>query len=290
MKLGVICDGISRDLDRALTVMTEFGLEYAELQFVDDKEIGDQTEDEVRAIGQLIARHGKQVSCLSRHLFAGTTAANRPGDELHRRHMDDLKRVIDIAHALGAPLVRVMTPKKEAILWGEGGAEIWNVAGGAWDATLALMQPAIELARSEGVVLVVETGNGTMIHSGYTARRLVDDLDAGDVLKVLWDPANCCWCHDVAYPDAYDEVRGDTLGHVHLKDVIVDTPRSLLRVCRFGDGDLGPHFEDIADALRRDSYGGVISLESVFHPGNGNFEEGFRACIGEFRRVYGDDA
>ncbi|MCR9058045.1 MAG: hypothetical protein NXI02_11980 [Rhodobacteraceae bacterium] len=33
MKLGVICDGISRDLKHALTVMDEFGLDYAELQF-----------------------------------------------------------------------------------------------------------------------------------------------------------------------------------------------------------------------------------------------------------------
>ena len=36
MKLGVICDGISRNLDYALTVMDEFNLEYAELQFVGD--------------------------------------------------------------------------------------------------------------------------------------------------------------------------------------------------------------------------------------------------------------
>ena len=34
MKLGVICDGISRDLAHSLNVMDEFGLEYAELKFV----------------------------------------------------------------------------------------------------------------------------------------------------------------------------------------------------------------------------------------------------------------
>ena len=33
-KLGVITDGISRDLQHALTVINEFGLEYAELQFI----------------------------------------------------------------------------------------------------------------------------------------------------------------------------------------------------------------------------------------------------------------
>ena len=41
MKLGVICDGISRDLAHTVDVMDEFGLEYAELQFVGEKEVGD---------------------------------------------------------------------------------------------------------------------------------------------------------------------------------------------------------------------------------------------------------
>ena len=34
MKLGVICDGISRDLEHTVSVMNEFDLTYAELQFV----------------------------------------------------------------------------------------------------------------------------------------------------------------------------------------------------------------------------------------------------------------
>ena len=44
------------------------------------------------------------------------TVANRAGDELHVKHMDALKRVIDMAHIVGSPLVRIMTPKKEQIL------------------------------------------------------------------------------------------------------------------------------------------------------------------------------
>ena len=47
MKLGVITDGISRDLEHALQVMNETGLDYAELQFIWDKEIGDQTPEEI---------------------------------------------------------------------------------------------------------------------------------------------------------------------------------------------------------------------------------------------------
>lgn len=287
MKLGVICDGISRDLAHTVNVMDEFGLEYAELQFVGDTEVGDHSPDEIKAIDRLLRDRGKPVSCLSRHIFAGMTGANRPGDELHTKHMDALKRVIQMAHVVDCPLVRIMTPKKEQILWGLGGAEKWNVAHGAWDAMLPLIAPAIDVARDGGVTLVVETGNGTMVNSNYTGRKLIDDLDAKGILKILWDPANNCWCHERAYPNGYEEARDGYLGHIHIKDVLVDTPRSTLEVKAMGEGQLADQFQPIADALRADKYDGVISFESVYHPGNGNFEDGFRLCIDRFREIFG---
>lgn len=286
MKLGVICDGISRDLKHAIDVMDEFDLEYAELQFVGDTEVGDHSAQEIKEFDTLLRDRGKPVSCLSRHVFAGTTSANRPGDELHTKHMDALKRVIDMAHIVGSPLVRIMTQKKEQILWGRNGAEKWNVAHGAWDTMAPMIAPAVDLARAEGVTLVVETGNGTMVNSNYTARKLIDELDAMDALKVLWDPANNCWCHERAFPDGYDEVKDGYLGHVHIKDVAVDTPRATLEVRRMGEGQLADQFQPMADALRADGYDGVISFESVYHPGNGDFEAGFRQCVDRFNKVF----
>ncbi len=290
MKLGVICDGISRDLRHAVDVMDEFGLVYAELQFVGEKEVGDHSNEEIREIDTLLRDRGKSVSCLSRHIFAGMTTVNVPGDELHTRHMDALKRVIDMAHVVASPLVRIMTNKKEQILWGRNGAEKWNVAHGAWDKSLPLIAPACDLARDAGVTLVVETGNGTMVNSSYTARKLIDDLAAKDVLKVLWDPANNCWCHERAWPEGYDELRDGYLGHVHIKDVKVDTPRATLEVRRMGEGLLADQFQPIADAMRADGYDGVISYESVYHPGNGDFEDGFRLCVDRFKQVFGPAA
>ncbi|MEM9811794.1 MAG: sugar phosphate isomerase/epimerase family protein [Pseudomonadota bacterium] len=286
MKRGVICDGISRDLAHAIDVMDEFDLEYAELQFVGDTEVGDHSPEEVRAIDTLLRDRGKPVSCLSRHVFAGLTTANSAGDEAHTRHMDALKRVIEMAQVLGSPLVRIMTNKKEQIIWGRNGAEVWNVAKGAWEKTLPLIAPAVELARREGVTLVVETGNGTMVNSNYTARKLIDDLGAKDALKVLWDPANNCWCHERAWPDGYAEVADGYLGHLHIKDVQVDTPRATLEVREMGTGQLADQFQPIADALRTDGYDGVVSFESVYHPGNGNFEDGFRRSIDRFNAVF----
>ncbi len=288
MKLGVICDGISRDLRHAVDVMDEFGLEYAELQFVGDTEVGDHSSAEIREIDALLRDRGKPVSCLSRHIFAGMGKDNVAGDDLHCQHMDALKRVIEMSHVVGAPLVRIMTPRKEQILWGRNGAERWNVAHGAWDAMLHLIAPACDVARDAGVTLVVETGNGTMVNSNYTGRKLIDDLDAKDVLQVLWDPANNCWCHETAWPDGYDALRDGYLGHIHIKDVQVDTPRATLEVRQLGYGQLADQWQPMADALRRDAYDGVVSFESVYHPSSGDFEEGFRLCIDQFKAWFGD--
>ena len=287
MKLGVICDGISRDLYHALSVMSEFDLEYAELQFVWDKEVGDHDAQEIIKIKDLLEKHNKPVSCLSRHVFAGLTTQNKPGDDDHVRHMDALKRVIDMAHQLGSPLVRIMTSKKEQILWGHNGAEKWNVAKGAWDTLPPLIAPAVELARAEGVQLVVETGNGTMVNSNYTACKLIDELDAKDVLKVLWDPGNNCWCHELAYPDGFEAVKDGYLGHLHIKDVLVDTPKATLEVREMGTGQLAPLFAPMAEALRDNSYDGVISFESVYHTGDGDFENGFSKCVDLFKTHFG---
>lgn len=287
MKLGVICDGISRNLKHAVDVMDEFDLEYAELQFVGDTEVGDHSAEEIREIDSLLRDRGKPVSCLSRHIFAGLTTANVPGDEQHTSHMDALKRVIDMAHVVGSPLVRIMTNKKEQILWGRNGAEKWNVAHGAWAKTLPLMAPACDVARDAGLTLVVETGNGTMVNSNWTARKLIDDLGAKDVLKILWDPANNCWCHEEAWPRGYETAKDGYLGHIHIKDVQVDTPSATLEVRRLGEGQLADQFQPVADALRADSYDGVISLESVYHPGGGDFEAGFRLCVDRFKELFG---
>ena len=88
------------------------------------------------------------------------TSLNKAVDDLHTMHIDALKRVVDVAHVIGLPLVRMLTQRKEQILWGKNGAEKWNVVNGIWGSIAPMITLAAELVKSEGVVLVVETGNG----------------------------------------------------------------------------------------------------------------------------------
>ncbi len=223
---------------------------------------------------------------MSRHNFAGLPVGeSEVGDPRHSHHMDALRRCVATAKVLNCRLVRIMSFRKEMILFGSGGAECWNVATAAWDRLKLLLHPAVQLAEDEGVTLAVETGNGSMITSGWLGRKLVDEMGSAR-LRVLWDSGNSLYCAERPWPDGYEALAG-RLAHIHIKDVRVDIPRATVEQCRFGEGQMAPYFADLASALARDGYQGVVSLESVYRPPGGSFEDGFRASFPLFRETFG---
>ena len=154
-----ITDGISRDFEHALNVMAEFELEYAELQYLWDKEVGDLDAGEIqRAKGLLEARQMK-VACISRHNFVGMGVHQTAvGDSDYQKHDGGTQAM----HRHGAgpelPQARIMSFRREMIVFAKG-AEEWVVSTGAWEKLLELLHPPVELAAREGVQLVLETGN-----------------------------------------------------------------------------------------------------------------------------------
>jgi sugar phosphate isomerase/epimerase len=285
-KLGVITDGISRNLERALEVMTEAGLEYAELQFVWDKEVGDLSDDEMAKAQALIEAHGVRVSCVSRHNFVGMLVGQTEvGDASYSKHMDGLRRSIAMAKAFGTRLVRMMSFRREMIIFGRNGAEHWVASKGAWDKLLKLFEAPVLLAEDEDVTLVVETGNNAMITSGYLGRKLIDDLGSKH-LKILWDPCNSLYANEPTFPDGYRALGVDGIGHIHIKDGLADMPKATVEFCELGKGDMAPYLEPLAAELRTDGYDGIISLEGVYRPDDGDFEDGFKASVGRFKELF----
>lgn len=285
-KLGVITDGISQEFEHALDVMREHDLRHAELQYLWDTEVGDLDDAQLARADDLLRQYGIQVCCVSRHNFAGSLVGQtKVGDAAHARQMEALGRCIATAKALDCSLVRIMSFRKEMVLFGSGGAETWNVATGAWDKLKQLLEPALQVAQREGTTLVVETGNNAMITSAVLARKLIDEMKC-EHLRVLWDPGNSLYCAERPYPDGYDALRG-ILAHLHIKDVRVDIPEATIEQCRFGTGQMAPYFTDLAASLERDGYEGIVSFESVHRPAGGTFEDGFRASFPRFHACFG---
>ena len=290
-RLGVISDGISQDLAHALRVARDARLDEIELQFVGEREVGDFDQDETKRVVDLVRAAGMPVSCVSRHIFGGLLVRETvPGGDEHQAHLDKLASCIDLAHRLDCKAVRIHSGRREVILFGENGADQWNVAHGAWEGLKELVLPAVEMAEREQVTLVVETGNGGTICSARLGRRLVDEIGS-ERLKVLWDPANCLFASEPPAPLGIEALGdGAALGHLHVKDVVADMPAAHLRVCELGAGQLAPSLEPMAQWLERISYTGPISLEAVYRPDGGTFEDGFHACVGRFREIFGQGA
>ena len=183
-------------------------------------------------------------------------------------------------------MVRVMSGRKEMIIFGHNGAERWVASTGSWDKLLKLMEAPVKLAEDEGITLAVETGNNAMITSGYLGKKFIDDLGTKN-LKIIWDIPNTLYCTDIPYPDAYEEIK-EYIGHIHVKDCVSDIAKATVRFCQLGEGDMAPYLKPIADALKRDNYQGVVAYESVYHPDDGSYEDGFRASLPYFKELFGD--
>jgi hypothetical protein len=54
-----------------------------------------------------------------------------------------------------------------------------------------------------------------------------------------------------------------------------------------GTAEMAPYLEGIAAGLKEENYDGVVSLESVYHPTDGTYEDGFRASVGRFKEIFG---
>jgi sugar phosphate isomerase/epimerase len=287
MKLGVMTNGVSEDFEYALSTMKKDGLRYAELQFIWGVEIGDHTEDQNRMIKELLNKYNIEVSVISKHNFMAmpvmTTDVN---DEAYKKQIDNLKKCIELAKYFGTRLVRTMTFAKQMTIWGYHGASRWMAGyNKSWDKLLKLFEKPIELAELNDIDLVMETGTNAMVTSGYLARKLIDDFGTKH-LKVLWDICNTLYCADKPYPDGYEAIKG-YIGHIHIKDAHIKINRATIDFCPLGTGDMAPYLKDIAEALKKDNYNGVISMESVYQPDNGTFEDGYRAQVETFKEIFG---
>ena len=280
-KLGVITDGISRDFEYALDAMVETGLEYVELQYLWEKQVGDLTDADVERVKGLIDARDLKVSCISHHNLSALPVDTAVVVPAYREHITTLQRCIDIAQALGTNLVRIFSFRKEMVLFGAEPV----ISEGAWTILLERLEEPLRIADAAGITLVMETAISGNVTSAFLARKLIDELDVPH-LKVLWDPCSSLYCTEVPYPDGYEVIR-EHIAHVHLKDGVVNLPAATFDFCAMRQGQMDPYYDDIVTALRRDGYEGAISLESVYTPVGGTREDGFRESLPIFMELMG---
>ena len=281
IKLGTITDGISRDFEYALDTMVETGLEYVELQYLWEKQVGDLTDTDIERVKELIEARNLKVSCISHHNLSALPVDTAVVAPAYREHITTLQRCINVAQALGTNLVRIFSFRKEMVLFGAEPV----ISEGAWVTLMNRLEEPLQIADAAGITLVMETAISGNVTSALLARKLIDALDVPH-LKVLWDPCSSLYCTEVPYPAGYEAIR-EHIVHVHLKDGVVNLPAATFDFCAMRQGQMDPYYNDIVGALKRDGYEGAISLESVYTPVGGTREDGFRESLPVFMELMG---
>lgn len=190
-----------------------------------------------------------------------------PDAKVRAERVEELKRYVELAEAVGAPVIRVFAGDLPR------GLEVAGVVDYVADA----LGEAAEHAEEHRVTVAVET-HGDFSISRYLA-ELVKQVYS-ERLRVVWDVA-----HPVRYLEPVDYTYDNLceyVAHAHVHDYQYDEERRKIVAAPFGEG-----FVPNAEALRllaRDGFTGCLSVE--YEDAEVDVEEvlaqyaqGIRACL-----------
>ncbi len=274
MRLSVITDEISQDLDLALGVCADLGIRTVELRAVGGTNIVSHDLGSLQRIKSTLADGDFDVCAISSpflkcHLYDGGApqgAMHSATPASREEQWGILESSLRVARLLGAPVVRAFSfwraEKPEEVR-----EEVADV-----------LSEAARRAESAGLVLGLENEHtcniGTGIEAGWVLGRI-----ASPSLGVIWDPGNEAMLGSRPFPDGYGHIRG-RIAHVHLKDV--DVEGNWVRV---GAGVID--YPGQLRALAEDGYAGVLSLETHYEVAEGGLEGATRESVAALRELCG---
>jgi sugar phosphate isomerase/epimerase len=278
--IAVFTDDMDQDLDHALDVVDEFGLNWIEIRSAWGKNLLFQTDDELEKVFSTIRNRGKKVASISAPIFKSHLPGHAGAEAGHlfqseerdapEQQMELIRRAGYIARKLDTNLVRCFS--------------FWRLGDDPepyWHAMLPLYQMAIEEAEQEGLTLVMENDFECNLGSGELASRMIAEVDSPH-LRLLWDCGNSLFVGEVAYPDGYNKAKA-YIGHVHIKDAVIDAETGEPRWVELGTGEMDMLGQ--LKALKADGYEGVVSIENHWTPEGGTPEDGVRRSFEGLKRL-----
>ncbi len=239
MRLCILSDEISQDLDEALGLCRRHGFDAIEVRSVWNTRPHELTLDQCREIARRADASGIAIAGFASPVFKRALPAGP--DELAESEAL-LARSVEQCDALGAGLLRIFS------FFRDGDPDL--------DASASAMDAVLRRVPRGALRLAVETGTRTNTPSAALAAQLVDRLREHR-LGVLWDPGNTVFS-GFADGDALcglTQLRPEDLAHIHVKD-----PLGTNAYVELGRGSLP--WPAILDALAGQRYRGYLSLET----------------------------
>lgn len=234
--LSGFSDEIADDVQTQFAELNKCGISYFEPRGINGKNISDLDDQEVAALKDEMQRFGIQVSSI------GSPIGKIQITDPFAPHLEKLRRVIAIAHALGTEYIRVFS-----FYLPQGAAK-----ADYREEVLNRMHAMAELAKAEDVTLLHENEKGIY---GDMAADCLDILQsvASPALWGVFDPANFVQCGQAVYPEAYTLLK-PYIRYVHIKDALAD---GSVVPAGYGIGCV----KEVLTALKDSGYQGFLSLE-----------------------------
>ena len=218
-RLAVINDEITQDFERACQIVTrDFGLQWIELRSMWNKNVTDLTDKEVAESNKILAAHNLRVTDIASPLFktdwpgAPISKQSERRDQFHANFdaaAQDrlLDRCIALAKAFNTDRIRCFD------YWRLDDVKPYRAA------INAKLANAAERCEKHGLILLLENEMSCNTATGKEAAATLAAIPNKNFM-LNWDPGNAAALGSTPYPNGYDLLPKNRIGHCHCKDVI----------------------------------------------------------------------
>jgi len=260
-RVSVINDEISQDFGHVCEIASrEFGMRWIELRGMWKKNIVNLDDNEVAEARRILEKYQLKVTDIASPLFKsdwpgapkskysedksfGASTSPSQQDEV-------LDRAIAMAKAFGTDRIRCF--------------DFWRLDDPApYRAAINdRLRQAAEKAGKNGIILLLENDGGLNTCTGAEAAKVLSAVQS-PWLMLNWDPGNAAASGEIPYPDGYNLLPKDRIGHCHCKDAVKKGKKYVWAPMGGGIIDWAGQFK----ALKRDGYHFAVSLETHWNGG-----------------------
>jgi sugar phosphate isomerase/epimerase len=218
-RLAVINDEISQDFDLACRVAAnDFGLQWIELRSMWNKNLSDLNSREIADARNILAKYHLRVTDIASPLFkvdwpgAPVSKESPRRDQFHAdfdfKQQDALlERCIELTRAFNTDRLRCFD------FWRLDDQKPYRAA------INDKLREASETCAKSNVILILENEMACNTGTGEEGSAVLAAIPNKNFM-INWDPGNAgTFPSNVPYPNGYDTLPKDRIGHCHCKDV-----------------------------------------------------------------------
>ncbi|HVJ07643.1 MAG TPA: sugar phosphate isomerase/epimerase family protein [Acidisarcina sp.] len=270
-RIAVITDEISQDFDHACAVASqEFGMQWVELRDLWKKNILALDAAEIAEARRILAKYQLRVTDIASPLFK-VDWPDAPLSKFSPKH-DQFNAAFtfkDQDHVLDKSIELAKAFQTDRVR----GFDFWRLDDPApyRKAINAKLQDAAEKLGRQGLIFILENEMACNTGTGAEAAKVLAAVPSPH-LMLNWDPGNAAALGETPFPNGWDLLPKNRIGHCHCKDTVIKSGGGY-EWEPVGKGVI--HWAEQFKALKAMGYRHAVSLETHWR-GAGTPEESSR--------------